>query len=48
MKDMYQIVSDRLPCIISKFQLNEKAERWLILKFLFEFNQHWEARGKKD
>lgn len=40
MKDMYQIVSDIVPRTISKFQLNEKAERWLMLNDLFEFTQH--------
>jgi len=29
MKDMYQIVSDRLPRIISKFQLNEKSREMI-------------------
>lgn len=39
MKDVYQIVSDRVPRTISKFQLNEKAERGLMLNDLFEFSQ---------
>lgn len=29
MKDTYQIVSDRLPRIISKFQLNEKSRKMI-------------------
>lgn len=47
MKDTHHIASDRLPCIISKFQLNEKAGRWLTPSNLVEFTQHWGAWQKK-